>query len=201
MAKLFYITGNLAKYQTAKATCQPYGIDLQRVALEIDEIQSEEAEKIARDKADKAFNLQQQPVVVSDDSWYIPGLNGFPGPYMKSMNTWFSVEDWLHLTRHLVDRRIYLQQLIVYQDMAGQQSFVYKLEGQLQTEPRGTSPHSICCITSLDNGGHSMAEFHEQNKSALPAGPNVWHKFAQWYSDHHDRSSRPLYPAKHATDR
>ena len=68
----------------------------------------------------EAYNALQSPLVVTDDSWIIPGLNGFPGPYMKQVNDWFTPDDWLHLTSGLADRRVILRQIIVYQDSTGQ---------------------------------------------------------------------------------
>lgn len=186
MAKLFYITGNATKFQLADQTCRPFGINLLQTTQHIDEIQGEDAEVITRDKAAKAFALQGQPLVVSDDSWFIPGLKGFPGPYMKSVNIWFDVADWLNLTRPLTDRRIFLRLSIVYQDEAGQRLFTSESEGLLLTEARGKSPHAHCHITSFDNGQHTMAEFHERNVGGLRSSRHAWHDFAEWYSERHD---------------
>lgn len=77
---LIFSTGNPEKFAIGSQTCRGYGIELSQNSLEIDEIQGEDAERIVRDKADKAYSLIGEPVIVSDDSWEIPGLGGFPGP-------------------------------------------------------------------------------------------------------------------------
>lgn len=167
--------------------CEPHGITLQQTKLDIQEIQAETGEPVARDKAAKAFTALGKPLVVSDDSWMIPGLNNFPGPYMKSMNDWFSPEDWLRLTKDLADRRIILRQIVVYQDGDGQQLFTADISGVLLSEIRGTSPYPHSTITSFDGGKTSNAEYHEKGEAAAQHHRNVWHDFTEWYAEEHTR--------------
>jgi XTP/dITP diphosphohydrolase len=183
MNDLIYVTGNAIKFRQAAITCEPFGISLQQTELDIVEIQAETGEPVARDKAQKAFALLQKPLVISDDSWMIPGLNNFPGPYMKSMNHWFTPEDWLRLTNTLEDRTITLRQIVVYQDANDQQLFTVDVPGILLHEIRGTSPFSQSTIVSLDGGKRSAAEFHEKGESAAAQHHNPWHEFAKWYKE------------------
>jgi non-canonical purine NTP pyrophosphatase (RdgB/HAM1 family) len=180
--KLLYVTGNGVKFHQADLVCQQAGIQLEQRKLDVTEIQAEDGETIARDKAAKAFALLQQPVVISDDTTSIPGLKGFPGPYMKYVNDWFTPEDWLRLTIDLDDRRIILRQVVVYQDEDGQEVFSVEIPGVLLKEIRGTSPYPHTSITSYDSGRHSNAEMYERGESASAHLPNVWHEFADWYS-------------------
>ncbi len=163
------------------AACAPAAINLQQTKLAIHEIQAETGELVARDKAAKAFAILNKPVVVSDDSWMIPGLNNFPGPYMKSMNDWFTPQDWLRLTSSLTDRRIILRQIVVYQDADGQQLFILDIPGILLHETRGVSAYAHATITSFDNGTTSNAEHHQEGKSAAEKLRSPWHDFAAWY--------------------
>jgi XTP/dITP diphosphohydrolase len=181
MKRLLYVTGNDVKVRQADTICQPADIKLIQTELDIVEVQSDQAEAIARDKAEKAFTQLREPLVVSDDSWLIPGLKGFPGPYMKYINEWFSIEDWLNLTKNLTDRRIILRQIVVFQNTDGQQLFSADIEGALLHEPRGKSQYPHLSITSLDGGKHTSAEIHEQDRSATAHLRNVWHEFVEWY--------------------
>jgi len=85
MERIYFVTENSDKFDTARRVLLSSGITLEQSSQDIDEIQSEHIEKIALDKARKAYNILQQPLFVSDDSWNIVGLRGFPGPYMKSV--------------------------------------------------------------------------------------------------------------------
>jgi XTP/dITP diphosphohydrolase len=184
MKPILYATGNAIKFQLAQHVCSTYNIQLEQIALDVPEIQSEQGEPVARDKAEKAFAKFGKPVVVSDDSWMIPGLKNFPGPYMKSMNDWFTPDDWLRLTSVLEDRRVILRQIVVYQDSDVQKLFFTDIEGEMLREARGKSPFAHATITSFD-GKQSNAEYHERGENAAQNRPTSWHDFAEWYKGNH----------------
>ncbi|MDB5164814.1 MAG: RdgB/HAM1 family non-canonical purine pyrophosphatase, dITP/XTP pyrophosphatase, partial [Candidatus Saccharibacteria bacterium] len=105
MADFTFVTSNQHKVMTAKIICDKYGVTFDSKDLDIVEVQDDDGEVIAADKARQAFEMCASPVVVNDTTWIIPGLNGWPGPYMKQMNTWFTPDDFVRLTAHLKDRR------------------------------------------------------------------------------------------------
>lgn len=180
--QLPYVTGNSVKFNLAQSMLRDFGVTLEQIKLDIPEMQAEEGEPVARNKATQAFELLQKPVIVSDDFWLIPGLNNFPGPYMKSMNAWFTAKDWLRLTDPLQDRRIILRQVAVYQDATQQKLFSVDVEGMLLHEIRGTSPYAHSSIISFDGGKTSSAETHERNhsESSVRNHHNVWHELGLW---------------------
>jgi non-canonical purine NTP pyrophosphatase (RdgB/HAM1 family) len=180
--KLPYVTGNKIKFNLAQDIMREFDVALEQMQADITEIQNENGEVVARNKAEQAFHHFQKPIIVSDDFWLIPGLNGFPGPYMKSVNTWFTPEDWLRLTRDLTDRRIILRQVVVYQDAHGQKLFSADIEGTLLRETRGKSPYSHSYITSFDGGEHSSAEIHARDSAESSARHhhNAWHDLGAW---------------------
>ncbi len=188
MYKIINVTTNLIKLRIAANVCAPFGIELKRVSLDIDEIQAEGGHAIARAKAAEAFAQLQKPVVLSDDSWAIIGLKGFPGPYMKYVNQWFTADDWLRLTLPLTDRRIILQQWVAYHDSNEQKMFYTDVEGLLLSESKGSSRFPHMTITSFDDGKTSAAEAVVNYESAiLNANKRTsWHDFAEWYSTNHE---------------
>jgi XTP/dITP diphosphohydrolase len=185
MNTLLFATGNIEKFKVAQAVCAPLGIPLQQKELEVDEIQGEDSEVIIRDKAHKAFMLTREPVIVSDDSWNIPGLRGFPGPYMKSMDYWFTSQDFLNLTRNLVDRRIILVQLLAYQDVSEQYIVRQEYTGELLTESRGVYGRPLQkVITMPGDNGLSVAEAYDQGTIHAERDVSVgWRTLAQWLKD------------------
>lgn len=187
MHEILYVTGNQIKIRVASEVCRQFKILLTHTSLDIHEIQAEAGEPVARDKADKAYSLLQKPLVVSDDTWIIPGLNGFPGPYMKSVNHWFSREDWLRLTSDLSNRRIILRQIVVYQDADGQKLFYTDIEGMLLKKLHEASDYPHLSITSFDGGKTSISEAVNEGESAILGADRrtSWHDFAEWYNKTH----------------
>jgi XTP/dITP diphosphohydrolase len=179
--EITFATGNAAKFRSASLICKQFDIKLHQATLEINEIQAEDATVIARDKAQKAYELVGSPTVVNDDSWIIPGLNGFPGPYMKSMNDWLTPEDFLRLTEPLTDRRVILAQYTVYQDKHGQQLFRRDIEGVLLPEIRGEYPDSPnMSIISFDDGKTSAAELLAKQLPVIDDYRTTWHDLGEW---------------------
>ncbi len=180
MSDFTFVTSNDIKVLAAKTACDEFGISFDRENIDFVEIQASQGEPIARHKADQAYKTLRKPIVVTDDSWIIPGLKGFPGPYMKQVNDWFSVEDWLNLTRSLTDRRMILRQIIVYQDATGQELFACDLEALILKESRTSTGIKHFSIISFDGGKHSAAEIVEKGESGIKHLPNSWHDLCNW---------------------
>ncbi|MDB5186527.1 MAG: RdgB/HAM1 family non-canonical purine pyrophosphatase, dITP/XTP pyrophosphatase [Candidatus Saccharibacteria bacterium] len=184
MKQLLFSTGNAEKFLTAKHVCDQYGIELLQMNIDIVEIQEESPEKVAIDKATKAFEAIQKPVVITDDSWAFLGLNGFPGVYMHSINEWFTPEDFLRLTLPLEDRRAVLTQCLVYHDGTQAKVFTRSIEGELLKEIRGTSTHASHTVTTMPgDNGLSIAEAYDQAKDkSTRVSAQIWIEFAEWFN-------------------
>ena len=125
--------------------------------------------------------------MVSDDTWDIPSLKGFPGAYMKSINYWFTPDDFLRLMKGVENREIILHQYIAYTDGSVTEVFKNDISGQIINEVRGKSEKSpIMTVTVLDSdNGKTLAEVFDQSEEAVVARyknrPDAWHGFVEWY--------------------
>jgi inosine/xanthosine triphosphate pyrophosphatase family protein len=186
MKEIIFSTGNELKFHNGQIACRKYGIQLKQVSLPIDEIQDENPENIALDKAKKSFAELGRPVVISDDSWDIPGLNGFPGAYMKSMNEWLAPDDFVNLTKSLTDRRIFLHVHLVFVDSKTIKLFSSTFEGYLLKEPRGEyGPSSQKVISLQGDNDLSISEVHDKNLHINGREVHkMWDEFCSWYLDY-----------------
>ena len=186
MKQLLCATSNDTKFGIGKKQLEAYGISLEQTIIDIDEIQSEDLETIIRDKVGKAFALVGKPIVVTDDSWTISALGGFPGPYMKSINHWFTPDDFIRLTRDLSDRRIYLNQLVAYQDEVETVVFRSDIPGELLTESRGAYGVPCMKVVTLDgDNGLTISETYDNNSQhddeRLKRRSDAWMELAHGY--------------------
>jgi XTP/dITP diphosphohydrolase len=183
MNALTFVTGNSIKFKSAQRICGSYDIALQQFSMDIPEIQSHESEAIARDKALRVYEQLKRPIIISDDTWLINGLRGFPGPYMKFVNDSFTADDWLRLTAPLQDRGIILRQIIIFQDGDKQQLFSTDIPGVLLDKIRGKSVYPHNTIMSFDGGRQSIAEMITTQGSALAASKlrTSWHDLCEWF--------------------
>ena len=186
MTELTFASGNDEKFHIAQAVFAAHGMTLHQAKLDIDEIQSEDGDAIVLDKVRKAYDATGQPVVVNDDTWAIPGLRGFPGPYMKSISHWFDAEDFLRLTLPLSDRRTLLIQRIAYKDSNTEKVITLEYEGQILKEIRGsygTGWQKI--ITMPGDNGKSVAEAYDAGASVADREVTQgWKAFITWYKEY-----------------
>jgi XTP/dITP diphosphohydrolase len=188
MSEILFSTSNPEKTLIAKTICSAKGLNVEQISLDIDEIQGEDPKVIVEDKVRKAYQKIKKAVVVSDDSWDIPALNGFPGPYMKSLNHWFKAEDFLRLMDGINDRTVLIHQYLSYFDGKNIYTFKNDFSGKVTLEPRGKndrSPSTMITELDIDNGKTIAELFEEVEQGALInrylTNNDVWHEFVTWY--------------------
>lgn len=183
--KIFYATGNQGKFKTAEFMLQSFGVELEQKPLDITEIQAENVEEVALDKARKAFTQVQAPLFISDSGWIIPSLKGFPGPYMKYINDWFQPEDFLNLMKDKEDRKIILRQVIVYVDNNQTKTFIFDSPGRILDKVQGVSGRPSDRVITLSKGGRSIAEEKEQTTGgfSLEGEEELWQDFGNWLKE------------------
>lgn len=187
MKSILFATGNSRKIAEATATLQPYRLTVEPVRVDIDEIQHHDPTEITKAKARAAYAAIGQPVVVSDTSWEIPALGGFPGGYMKDISTWLNAADWLTLMARHNDKTIYCHEHIAYCDGTDIQHFVSSYNGRFIDEARGRVDDSESFErTVILYGDKTMAEQLADGDIAS-AGESLdhWKQFGGWYVRHH----------------
>lgn len=186
-AELLFATGNYRKINEANSTLAQYGITVKPVKIEIDEIQSTDPSNITKAKARAAFTLLGEPVVVSDSSWSIPALGGFPGGYMHDINEWWDEQHWIDIMANREDKTIILQEHIAYCDGEQVVHFSQDYHGVFLGHPQGpivNENDSFERVASLD-GVRSLAE---RQADVVANGETKkfehWQKFGEWFISH-----------------
>lgn len=179
--KISYVTGNPSKFENAQKFFSTYNIDVEQLAIKIDEIQSGDSIEIAAAKAKTAFEIHKQPLFVNDASWIIPSLKGFPGPFMKFINQWFEPGDFVNLMKGKSDRRIILRDCIVYIDETGHRLFTHEHQGIILDEVAMFDyKHPSDVVISLSANHKSIAEEKEKGSFFIEDEDLVWKQFASW---------------------
>lgn len=186
MSKLItFATGNPHKLEEAKSVLKDYGIVVEPLQIDIDEIQHHDPLKITEAKVKSAYEKADQPVVVNDSSWEIPALGGFPGGYMKDVVGWFTAEDFLALMKDKNDRRIILHDVVAYYDGRELKIFTFEQSGVFVSEPhsKGTSMNQV--VSMEDSGGLTIAEEFALRHDGAEINPSHfqhWQKFGEWFT-------------------
>lgn len=184
MTTILFATGNNRKITEARATLAPYAIDVEPIKLSIDEIQHSDPAEITKAKARAAFAVTNRPVVVSDTSWAIPALGGFPAGYMKDISNWWQAQNWLDIMRDQDDKRIFCLEHVAYYDGTELRHFEQRYEGRFIDEPRGREDdaESFERVVIL-YGDKTMAE-QLADGDVASAGESLghWQQFGEWFA-------------------
>ncbi|MCX6737034.1 MAG: hypothetical protein NTW73_03065 [Candidatus Parcubacteria bacterium] len=179
--KLHYITENQSKFVNAQTFFTPHGITLIQTKLDTYEIQNSDFIVIAQSKVKQAWEQLKEPLFINDACWIIPSLNGFPGPYMKYINKWFTPQDFINLMRGKTDRTIILRDTIVYIDEQGSQTFTNNHHGIiLENIYPGEYKNPSDVVVSLSKSGKSLAEELANKNFFLEGEDIVWNNFIDW---------------------
>ncbi len=194
MKQIIFATTNAEKTANAKLICSEYGIKIIQQPININEIQSDKSEEIILDKLYKSYEEIKKPIIVTDDCWNIPGLNGFPGPYMKYINLWLTTNDYINLTKTLSNREIWLIQTLAYYDGKMTKLFSSKTIGEILKEPHGIYGAANHKLVSLEQDhSKTIAEIYDQglNNSNRKAC-DIWHTFSKWYNQDYSSNSKNI---------
>ncbi|MBU3143871.1 non-canonical purine NTP pyrophosphatase [Clostridium sp. CF012] len=142
---LIYVTGNDVKFDVALKAFTNTGIVLLQKKLDTPEIQSKSVQEVAMYSASWASKQLNQPVLVTDAGFFIETLNGFPGPFIKYVNEWFSSYDFINLMQGKTNRTIIIQDCLAY-CRPGEEPVVFTgaYQGKLAKQP------SEKCGTSIE---------------------------------------------------
>jgi XTP/dITP diphosphohydrolase len=132
------ITGNKNKMAITQKVFSQYKIDLKQENIETPEIQSFSTQEIAEYSAEYGANFLKKPVIKTDVGYYIEALNGFPGPFVKYICQWFSVDDLLKMAEIKKDRRVIIRETIAFCEPGKKAvSFTGEVKGKLALKPQG----------------------------------------------------------------
>jgi hypothetical protein len=191
--KLYFATGNKRKILEAKQACEPLGIIIEPIKLDIDEIQNMDGRKVAEHKALEAFKIIKKPVVVNDVYWTIPALNNFPGPYMKDVDSWFSVDDWSRLLDGQ-DRAIICHENVVFADERGELHYFYKdFRANFKKIPKGDTQNNshMECLVGFDDSDDTIASLRDNGEQFFGPEEYCWQEFPKWFKTRYIDNVKP----------
>ncbi len=99
-------TSSEMKFAIAHDILKNYNIELKRDKVDVPEIQAKNTKEITEFSLAYAYEHFKKPVIVTDTGYYITVLKGFPGPFIKFINTWLTAEQILAMMDNMEDRSV-----------------------------------------------------------------------------------------------
>lgn len=114
MKKIYFVTNNNYKFQIAREAFKNFNFQVLQRSLNTPEIQSDDLGEIASFSVDWAAKTLNSPVFLTDAGCFVDALNGFPGPFIKYINKYFTAQDFLNLMREKKNRKVVFKECLAY---------------------------------------------------------------------------------------
>ena len=188
---LNYISTNKGKYLRVKELADEYDIDVSHLNIDIDELEISDVEMVSKDKAYKAYNKVNNPVLVEDSGFYIedyPNKKNFPGTLVKRSGISNNIELLLKTMADQTNRKCYFISCVTYYDGEEYYQFKSYSYGVLATEKRGTLPNSarsrLWEVFIPDGYIKTLAEMTDNERQEKSSNSNsAFKQFFEWYKE------------------
>jgi inosine triphosphate pyrophosphatase len=161
--KLYFITSNPGKLAEIQAIIP----DVERIDIDLPEIQDIDARKIIEAKLHEATKHHSGPYIVEDTSVCIDSLNGLPGPLIKWFLKTVGLEGIHKMTQAFGGTAAYAQTTIGYMSQAGEIKFFEgRVDGQI-VAPRGELGFGWDAMFQPNGHDKTFGEMTRPEKNAL----------------------------------
>jgi non-canonical purine NTP pyrophosphatase (RdgB/HAM1 family) len=156
---MIFATGNHQKLKEFEAIL---GIKLNHSDLDLDEIQSVDVEEVAIHKAQQAYEILKEPVIVEDTGLYFEELNGLPGALIKFFVKKLTLNQICSLIKE--NRKAKAVTCIAFFDGKELKTFKGETKGEISIEPRGTNGFGWDSIFVPEGYSQTFAEITSEEK-------------------------------------
>ena len=164
LSSLAFVTSSQHKYREAEAIL---GLALERVAVDLPEVQGLDVVEVAREKARAAFDLLGRPVLVEDTSLELAALGGFPGPLVRWLLEAAGPAAIARMLDGFADRRARARCAALAWDGTREWLGVGEVSGTIAREAAGASGFGWDVVFLPEwGGGRSYAEMAPEEKNA-----------------------------------
>lgn len=156
-----FVTSNQDKLKEAE---RALGFEPESEDIELEEIQAVEAERVVKNKVERAYEKIERPVMVTDVGVYIDELNGFPGALIKWMFKRVGNEGIAEIAGECKAEAI---TVIGYHDGEDFQTFEGTVKGKIAEEPRGDNGFGWDPVFVPEGYDKTFAEMTEEEKNKV----------------------------------
>lgn len=178
---IVFVTGNKNKVREAESLLKMYNISITDVNLDIDEVQADDIEYIARRAAEDSYKILRRALILEDSGLYINALNGFPGPYSSYVYRTLGIDGILKLMSNVEKRDAVFKAAVAYADEKMIKIFIGETKGRISFEPRGKG-WGFDPIFIPDGSTKTFGEMDVNEKNLFSHRGKALIEFAKWFT-------------------
>jgi len=155
------MSGNEHKIAEVQRILAPVGVDVVPVSRKLEELQTEDVERLVRDKLTKAFEVIGRPLFVEHTGLYLNGLNGLPAGLTQIFWDRLQADRFADLVAGLGDAKATAKTVLGYCDGRKIHLFEGAIEGTVPRIPAGPTDFQWDCVFVPDGSTQTFAEMGE----------------------------------------
>ncbi|ARO88752.1 non-canonical purine NTP pyrophosphatase [Nitrosospira lacus] len=163
--KVRFVSRNELKVKEVKEILSPAGIEVIGSHHKIDELQTENVDKLVRDKLLKAFLLVGRPVFVEHTGLYLSRLNGLPGGLTQIFWDKLQAAHFSTLFGNASNTDVVAKTVIGYCDGRKIYLFSGEIKGAIASSPRGSQDFQWDCVFVPEGAEETFAEMGERKNT------------------------------------
>ncbi|MGB5965455.1 MAG: non-canonical purine NTP pyrophosphatase [Sulfurimonadaceae bacterium] len=172
-----FVTNNPYKLKEVKSMID--AAEIVAAKLKIEEIQTDDVEKLVKDKLLKAFKKVGRPVFVEHTGLYLESLNSFPGGLTQIFWDKLKAEKFSKLLGTLETTKAIAKTTIGYCDGKKIHFFEGEIAGKISPEPRGERDFQWDCVFIPDGEEMTFAELGDR-KNDISMRQIAFEKFNEY---------------------
>ncbi|OGZ07736.1 MAG: hypothetical protein A3C93_06630 [Candidatus Lloydbacteria bacterium RIFCSPHIGHO2_02_FULL_54_17] len=185
--ELCFVTTNKGKVASLRRTCEPFGITIVHVPLELPEPQVSDLRVITEHKAHAAYREVGAPLIVQDSGFFLDAWRGFPGPFVKFTLDTLGIDGYLALVAGR-SRKCEFRECLAFTDGAALLFFESTIPGSLAHKREGVKhPDAWSELWEIfipEGFVKTIADMTLEERAEWRArrGDNSASLFARWYA-------------------
>lgn len=156
--KIRFMSGNSHKITEVQRILAPVGVEVVPVSKKIEELQTEDVDRLVRDKLIKAFEAIGRPLFVEHTGLYLNGLNGLPAGLTQIFWDKLEADRFAKLVAGLGDTTVTAKTVLGYCDGREIRLFEGAIEGTVPREPAGPTDFQWDCVFVPNGYTQTFAE-------------------------------------------
>jgi XTP/dITP diphosphohydrolase len=152
------MSGNAHKIAEVQRILGPVGVDVVAVSKKIEELQTEDVERLVRDKLVKAFEAIGRPLFVEHTGLYLSGLNGLPAGLTQIFWDRLLADRFADLVAGLGDAKVTAKTVLGYCDGRKIHLFEGAIDGTVPRAAAGPTHFQWDCLFVPNGSTQTFAE-------------------------------------------
>jgi len=177
--KIRFLSGNKHKLEEVRKILEPAGVEVLAVREKIEELQTEDVERLVRDKLSKAFALIGRPLFVEHTGLYLAGMNGLPAGLTQIFWDKLEADKFTALVQGLGDASVTAKTVLGYCDGRQIHIFSGEIHGMVSATPAGPRDFQWDCVFVPNGHTETFAEMGDR-KNVISMRRRALDSFAEF---------------------